>query len=58
VAREFERMYGPDGAWARLFEAADGFLETELCGRVGQPDCYMTVDRFVSRAHDAVGGSR
>jgi hypothetical protein len=27
---EFEKAYGPDGDWARLFRRGDGYLGTEL----------------------------
>ena len=28
VREEFEREYGPDGSWARLFAASPGFVVT------------------------------
>ena len=43
---EFERRYGPDGDWARLFSASDGFRGTELFASVSDPGRYLTVDRF------------
>ncbi len=30
AAGEFERAYGAQGDWARLFERADGFVSTQL----------------------------
>ena len=44
----FEEAYGPEGDWARLFGAADGFLGTTLLKREGAPAEYLTLDRWVS----------
>jgi heme-degrading monooxygenase HmoA len=42
---DFRRAYGPDGAWARLFAQAPGYLGTELLrGREG--DAWVTIDRW------------
>jgi hypothetical protein len=46
VREEFEREYGPDGSWARLFAASPGFVATSLYVDVGSPTSYLTVDRF------------
>ena len=46
VRAEFEREYGPDGSWARLFAASAGFVGTSLYVGVGSPTSYLTVDRF------------
>ena len=46
VREEFEREYGPDGSWARLFAASPGFVGTSLYVDVGLPTSYLTVDRF------------
>ena len=43
---EFEDAYGPNGAWARLFHRAPGFLGTTLLR--GEED-YVTLDRWASR---------
>ena len=43
---EFVAAYGDDGAWARLFGMADGFLGTELMR--GSDGVYLTVDRWSS----------
>lgn len=45
---DFERVYGSDGDWARLFAASGGYLGTELFRCVGEPGRYLTVDRFTS----------
>jgi hypothetical protein len=51
LREEFEREYGPDGSWARLFTASPGFVATSLYVEVGSPTHYLTVDRFAT--HDA-----
>jgi heme-degrading monooxygenase HmoA len=47
---EFERVYGPDGAWADLFARGDGYLGTELLRDVGERGRYITIDRWTSPA--------
>lgn len=42
----FERAYGPDGDWARLFARADGFIATDLLKLHGEPATYLTIDRW------------
>jgi heme-degrading monooxygenase HmoA len=50
---EFERVYGPDGAWAALFRRGEGYLGTEL---FGDGESYLVLDRWGSRdAHDRFG---
>jgi 8-oxo-dGTP pyrophosphatase MutT (NUDIX family)/heme-degrading monooxygenase HmoA len=45
---EFERAYGPDGDWARLFRRDPEYLGTELLrGAAGR---YLTLDRWRTRA--------
>jgi heme-degrading monooxygenase HmoA len=46
--KPFEEAYGPDGAWARLFRNADGFLGTELLRDTRRPRRYLTIDRWRS----------
>ena len=47
---EFATAYASDGAWARLFRTADGFLGTQLL-RPGQAGgWWMTIDRWESEA--------
>jgi len=45
----FERMYGPEGAWARLFRENAAFLGTDLYRSVQRPDWYLTIDRWWSK---------
>ena len=52
---QFERAYGPDGAWARLFGRQSGYLGTELLLDESEPDadgrrCYLTIDRWRDRS--------
>ena|SRR5687768_6951756 len=47
---EFERVYGPEGAWARLFARGEGFLGTELLRDVEARGHYLTIDRWTSFA--------
>lgn len=49
-AADFERIYGQDGAWARLFSRAEGFIGTELYRAVETPGRYVTVDAFTDDA--------
>ena len=45
----FERAYGPDGDWARLFARQDGFVGTELLAGSAASDAvltYATLDRW------------
>ena len=46
---EFERAYGPDGDWARLFRRMPGYHGTELLRDVDTPGRYLTIDRWRSR---------
>lgn len=45
---EFERRYGPEGDWARLFRGAPGFIGLELLRDRGNPLRYLTLDRWAS----------
>ena len=49
-ARDFERVYGPDGDWARLFARAPGYLGTELLKDTLRSGRYLTIDRWSSAA--------
>ena len=46
----FEKAYGPEGDWVRLFRRADGYLRTELLQSQSDPLEYMTVDNWESKA--------
>lgn len=45
---EFERTYGPDGDWARLFRKSDGYLGTELLRDRERAGTYVVLDRWAS----------
>ena len=47
---EFERAYGPDGDWAKLFRQSKDYLGTELLRDATKPGRYLTVDRWKSGA--------
>ena len=46
----FERVYGPDGDWVRLFRTGRGYLGTELFRSAVTPGRYLTVDDWAARA--------
>jgi heme-degrading monooxygenase HmoA len=50
LEEEFERAYGPEGTWARLFAHGDGFIGIELLRDVGERGRYLTIDRWTSQA--------
>lgn len=45
---EFEVAYGPEGAWARLFQNGAGYLGTQLLRGVSGSGEYATIDRWES----------
>lgn len=45
----FERAYGPDGDWVRLFGTGAGYRGTELLRDLEKPRRYITIDRWDSR---------
>ena len=47
---EFEKIYGPDGAWAQLFRDDKGYLRTELHQDIDNENRYLTVDYWVSKS--------
>ena len=49
-APEFERRYGPAGAWAQLFSRATGYRGTMLLRARTDAGVYVTVDRWESEA--------
>ena len=46
----FRRIYGPGGNWTRLFAKDPNYIGTELPRRATNTRCYLTVDRWASRA--------
>ena len=47
---EFERVYGPDGEWGKLFTGASGYRSTALLRDRERPGRYLTVDTWESAA--------
>jgi quinol monooxygenase YgiN len=47
---EFERAYGPDGDWVRLFRRDPAYLGTDLLRDPVTPNRFLTVDRWTSEA--------
>jgi quinol monooxygenase YgiN len=47
---EFERAYGADGAWARLFGQSPDYLGTDLYRDTAQDGVYITIDRWKDAA--------
>lgn len=48
----FEKAYGSDGVWAKLFGQAPGYLGTKLVRDLNRRDRYLTMDFWQShRAH-------
>lgn len=45
---EFERLYGPEGAWVELFRRQDGYVRTELYRDTKMPGRYVTIDYWRS----------
>jgi heme-degrading monooxygenase HmoA len=43
---EFERHYGPHGAWAELFRVNSAYRGTSLLRDIKEPGRYLTVDRW------------
>ena len=43
----FERTYGPDGTWARLFGRSSDYIRTDL---LKGADAYLTLDWWTSLA--------
>ena len=46
---EFISVYGPEGAWAQLFRAHEGYRRTELLRDVKATNRFCTVDYWRSR---------
>jgi len=46
---QFEEIYGPEGAWARLFRTSPEFHGTKLIRDLIRPGRYFTLDYWSSR---------
>jgi len=47
--KAFEKVYGPEGDWARLFRTGSHYLETRLLGDPFRFNVYLTLDFWTSR---------
>lgn len=54
---EFEREYGPDGAWVELFSRGAGYLGTSLLRDRSNEDRFVTIDRWESEEAHAESSS-
>ena len=45
---EFQRQYGPNGAWVVLFRKATGYVDTILLRDRANPLRFITIDRWES----------
>ncbi len=45
----FEKVYGPEGDWAKLFRRDVNYQETTLLRDVARPTIYLTLDFWSSR---------
>jgi len=49
----FEGLYGPEGAWARLFRKDPRYRGTRLVRDTARPELYLTLDFWETReAHE------
>lgn len=46
---EFERLYGSDGPWVKLFQNDEGYIKTELLQNMYQPTRYVIVEYWSSK---------
>jgi hypothetical protein len=46
--RAFERAYGPQGDWAKLFQARNGYVRTDLVCDLNSLNRYLTLDYWAS----------
>ncbi len=46
---EFEKLYGPDGDWVKLFQKFSSYIKTELIKDLHNNDCYLTLDYWKSK---------
>jgi hypothetical protein len=47
--KTFEKVYGPDGDWARLFRTGSHYRETRLLRDPFRLNVYLTLDFWTSR---------
>ena len=49
MEEQFEREYGKAGAWTRLFQKEQDFVDTDLVKDANRERTYLTIDFWVSR---------
>jgi len=49
-AKEFQRIYGPEGEWVQLFKQGAGYRQTLLLKDLDVPGVYVTVDQWETEA--------
>ena len=53
MAKRFEKIYGADGEWARLFLGDEAYIGTELIHHFNASRSYVTLDFWTSeKAYD------
>ena len=45
---EFEKVYGADGDWVKLFRGSSGYVKTDLIRDQSNPQRYITIDHWRS----------
>jgi antibiotic biosynthesis monooxygenase len=45
----FQKVYGPEGDWAKLFRSDVNYQQTQLLHDPAHPAIYLTLDFWVSR---------
>ncbi len=50
LEKEFEMVYGPEGAWGGLFRASPAYRGTRLLRDTSLPGIYFTMDFWDSQA--------
>lgn len=45
---QFEKAYGPEGDWVKLFRKCPGYLKTELKRDIENPNRFLTFDYWQS----------
>lgn len=46
---KFEKAYGPEGDWVKLFREGEGYIRTELHRDTGSRSRYLTIDYWKSK---------
>jgi len=49
LTAEFEKAYGQNGDWVKLFKKDDGYIKTELHKDINNKGRYITIDYWTSQ---------